>query len=634
MKTHKNLPCVFFVVLVSLLILGCKSLATDADSRNLVVNPDFESTLSGRGPVGWSTYQKLDGSVFRTVSDQSFTHTGTKCVAIEQRIASQRNYAVWVQEIPAKARTIYRYSFWIKTDNVRPLTPYNEDMPISCGSVVPLDSNRKELSSEPPYPQSAGVFMTHDWKKFEISFKTPDNTAYIRISLALGNAVGTVYFDSVSLVASAFQKTASPRWLSDAIIYAVGPWEFSQFGGGKAYAGITRKLPELEALGVNLLYFLPLWEDSGWYRITDHFALFRKYGTEQELRALIDEAHRCGMKVIFDLAGTVGVPLESRLVSEHPEWFILGGDNARYRGWVDLYGLDTNRPDVQQYFVEFAKYHVERFDIDGYRCDMAMASPYEMYEKIRAAIQQIKPEAILIAEDTAPIDHETAFDGNHDFPFLSRISSLLSDPHEAGRAVRWLEAQRDFYPPGALHLRYLEGVDISYSISSRCGLAGSRAFATLLFTIDGIPMIYNGQEVENREPQIGWWKPPIDWNGNPDAARYREAYTTLTHIRARYPALRRGSLAAITSSDDRVAAFARVLSGEQMILTVINFSDSTLKTRLDLSQGAVGISGGRNLFDLLDNARFAITNPGSFAVTLKPYQSRILLALPNAESIQ
>ncbi len=624
----------FFVILVPLLVLGCKSLATDADGRNLVVNPDFESTVPGQGPVAWYTWQKLDGSAFRVVDDQSLAHTGTKCVAIEQSNVDQRNYAVWGQEVPAKARTTYRYSFWIKTDDVRPLTPYNEVFPSSGGTVGFLDSNRKELSSEPAFPGSARVFMTHDWQKFEISFVTPNETAFVRIGLALGNAVGTVYFDSVSLGVSSFRQIPSPHWLRDAIIYELGPWEFSSFSGSKAYAGITRKLPELETLGVNLLYLLPLWEDSGWYRITDHFTLFRKYGTEQELRALVDEAHRSGMKVIFDLAGTVGVPLESRLIREHPEWFILGGDNTRYRSWMELYGLDTNHPDVQQYFIEFAKYNVERFDIDGYRCDMPMVSPYEMYERIRHAIQQIKPEAILIAEDTAPIDNETAFDATYDFPFLSRISSLLSDPHDADKTVRWLEAKRDWYPPGALHLRYLESHDLTYTISSKFGLAGSQAFATLLFTIDGIPMIYNGQEVGNREPQTDWWKPPIDWNGNPDAARYREMYTTLTHMRARYAALREGSLVALSSSDDRVAAFARVLPGEQTILTVINFSDSTLDTRLDLSQGAAGISGGLDLLDLLDNARFAITNPRSFSMTLEPYQSRILLVLLNEQSTQ
>lgn len=569
---------------VALVAIGCAGVPSRSAAANLVVNPDFESITSGQGPFGWHTYQKLDGSVFRTIADPNLAHSGTICVAIEQCNVNQRNYAVWMQEIPVKARTTYRYGFWIKTDGARPLTPYNEDAPSSCGTIIPLDANRKELPSEPPYPQSASVFMTHDWQRVELSFHTPDGTASIRISLALGNTVGTVYFDSVSLIATDFKRTASPSWLSDAIMYAAGPWQFAQFGGGKAFVGITRKLPELEALGVNLLYLLPLWEDAGWYDIADHFALFRKYGTEQELRALVNEAHRRGMKVIFDLAGTVGAPQESKLMREHPDWFILGPDGKPCRSWAELFGLDTNRSDVQQYFVTFATYYIERFNIDGYRCDSAMVSPLGMYEKIRLAIQQIKPDTILIAEDTAPIAHETAFDANHDFPFLSRMTSLLTDSHQAECTARWLESQKDFYPAGALHLRYLEGVDIPYSISARRGLAGSRAFATLLLTIDGIPMIYNGQEVGNTEPQVGWWKPPIDWNGSPDAARYRELYTTLTHIRARCPALRRGLLVAIENTDDRVAAYARVLPGEQTVLTVINFSDTMLETRLDLSQ--------------------------------------------------
>lgn len=622
-KTRKNLSCLLFAALA-----GCLSPAAGADKGNLVINPDFESSIPGQGAPGWNTWQKLGGSEFHIVVDPRIAHAGSRCAAIEQAVSNQRNHAVWFQELPAEALTTYRFSFWIKTDNVRPLTPYNETWPLCCGSVGFLDSERKEL---PDYPQSASVFMTHDWQKLEISFTTPHETAFIKINLALGNAVGKVYFDSVSLVVSLFQKITSPHWLVDSVVYEIGPWEYSRSGSGRAFDGIAARLPELETLGVNLLYLLPVWEDSGWYDITDHFALFRKYGTESELGALVDDAHRRGMKVILDLAGTLGVPAASRLVKEHPEWFIRGGDNRLYRSWMDLYGLDVNRPDVQQYFIEVANHYIERLNIDGYRCDSAMALPCALFQEIRHAIQQIRPEAILIAEGSAPIDHETAFDATYDFPFLDRISSLFSNPHDAGKTVRWLEAQRDFYPPGALQLRYLEGHDLNYTIASKSGLKGSRAFAALLFTIDGIPMIYNGQEVGNREPQIGWWKPPIDWDGNPNAALYREAYGALTHIRARYPVLRRGSLTALTSSDDRVAAFSRTLSGEQTILTIISFSDATLETRLDLSAATLGVSKGCILEDLLDESRFTVADPGTFSLTLEPYQPRIFLLLPRTE---
>ncbi len=224
---------------------------------------------------------------------------------------------------------------------------------------------------------------------------------------------------------------------------------------------------------------------------------------------------------------------------------------------------------VQDYRSLFAFLEI-RHGAGGYRCDSAMMVPYGMFESIRIAIKQIKPDAILIAEDSAPVDHEKAFDATYDFPFLGRISSLLSDPHEAGRMARWLEAQRDFYPPGALRLRYLEGHDLNSTLSSQRGLAGSRVLATLLFTIDGIP----------------------------------------------------------------IAAFARVLPGEQTVLVVINFSDSTLEARLDVSPEALGVSEGSSLSDLLDSLRFTVSRPGAFTLRLTPFQSRILEVLPYAESTQ
>jgi signal transduction histidine kinase len=143
-------------------------------------------------------------------------------------------------------------------------------------------------------------------------------------------------------------------------------------------------------------------------------------------------------------------------------------------------------------------------------------------------------------------------------------------------------------------------------------------------------MIYNGEEVGNKVPQLGWWNPPIDWH-NPDAARYRETYRTLIGIRANYPALRRGSLIAITSSDDRVAALARVLEGEQTILSVINFSDATLETRVNLSGRALEVTKGSSVSNLFENVLFAVANPGAFTLMLKPCQSRIFLVLPGSE---
>jgi glycosidase len=437
-----------------------------------------------------------------------------------------------------------------------------------------------------------------------------------------------VYFDSISLIALPFQKVASPIWLANAVVYELAPWLFSPFGEGRAFRGILSKLPALQNLGVTVLYLLPIWEDQGWYAITDHYAVFRKYGSERDLMDLVVEAHKRGMKVILDLAGTIGVPKRSRLAREHPEWFILNPQDTLYVSWRDeLYGLDTNRADVQEYFIQFWQYYVERFDVDGYRCDFVAASPREMFQKIRAAIRRIKSDAILIAEDTQPVDLEKAFDVTYDFLFIDTISSLFADPHAAAKTVRWLESESELYPPESLRLRYLEGHDLQHTVASRYGLNGSIAFATFLLTIGGVPMIYSGQEVGNKAPQIGFWAPAMDWDGNPDAPAYRAAYSALIDIRAKYPALRMGSFIPVKCSDDRIAAFARASEGNQTIITVINFSAEKLDVHLDLSKKEISKPGSLSLSDLRTGERIDVVDTEHFTLSLQPFQSHVFLLM-------
>src|SRR5262249_55025353 len=160
--------------------------------------------------------------------------------------------------------------------------------------------------------------------------------------------------------------------------------------------------------------------------------------------------HHLEMRVLLDLAGTVGMPANSRLFTEHRDWFILNPDNQPYHGWLELLGLDTNLPAVQDYFADFARSYVDRFGIDGYRCDSATASPPKFFARIRAAIQQAKPDAVLIAEGSTPADFETTFDAAYDFQFRALPPQLLKDPTSVTGVVRELEHWRTRFPEGAL----------------------------------------------------------------------------------------------------------------------------------------------------------------------------------------
>jgi glycosidase len=619
----------------------------------MVVNPDFEQELANGGQLGWSTYQKLNGSILRTVSDAAIAHSGVRCVMINQTVKSQQNFASWFQDVPAHAGVTYRFAFWIKTENVKPSVQVtNGSGPYTAfGFVTFLDREGANIPSMGQYYQSPNVFMTHDWKRFEISFVTPDRTGYVSIVLALADAIGTVFFDSVSLLPSSFMKLSSPAWLSEAVVYEIGEWEFAQFGNGSAFRGIVSRLPQLQALGVNTLYLLPIWANQGWYSVTDYYAIYKEYGTQDDFRTLVREAHNHGMRVLLDFAGTVGVPPDATILQQHPDWLILNENNSAYYSWTwpncdfiatslnaCLRGIDTNRPDVQDYFVQVAKYYVQTFNIDGYRCDSAYASPYEMFEKIRAAIQAVKPDAVLIGEEPTdqPIYHETAFDATQwdclgtqtiCAGFLAFAPSLPNST-SANKTASWLNGEIDSYPPGALTLRYLEDQDleghIDYTLASKYGLAGDQAFGALLFTIDGIPMIYNGQEAGNLIAQPGPWM-SMDWNANPQAAQFTSFYTKLIHIRLTYPALQQGATVPVSSTNGRVAAYARVLTGADPVLVVINFSNSYVNTTLGTSLQALGLQATPLLVNALDNKEYPVSDIRSFNLSLEPYQEYILV---------
>ena len=625
----RTLPDVFIAQTVT---------STQTAPANMVVNPDFEVQLADGSQLGWSTYQKLNGAVLKTVSDAAIAHSGVRCVMINQTVKGQQNFASWFQDVPAQAGVTYRFAFWIKTENVKPSVggPVGNS---AFGFVTFLDREGVNIPSMGQYYQSPNVFMTHDWKRFEISFVTPDRTGYVRILLALTNAIGTVFFDSVSLVPSSFMKLSSPAWLSEAVVYEVGEWEFAQFGNGNAFRGIVSRLPELQAVGVNTLYLLPIWADQGWYSVTDFYAIYKGYGTQDDFRTLVREAHNHGMRVLVDFAGTIGVPHQATILQQHPDWAILNENNTVFYSWTwpncddtCLVGIDTNRPDVQDYFVQVAKYYVQMFNIDGYRCDSANASPYEMFENIRAAIQAVKPDAILIGEEPAdqPIYHETALDATQwDYRF-SNFALSLPNSMSASKTASWLNGEIDTYPPGALTLRYLEDHDLNYTLASKYSLAGDEALATLLFTVNGIPMISNGQEVGNQVLSVGPWAPPINWNANPDADQFQSFYTKLIHVRTDHPVLSAGAIVPVSSSDARVAAFARTMNGADPILVVINFSAKGLNATLNVTPQMVGLQKSYYLVDLLGSGTGATTAyTGVLNMSFEPYQAHVyLLAEP------
>lgn len=190
-----------------------------------------------------------------------------------------------------------------------------------------------------------------------------------------------------------------------------------QYFGGDL-AGVLAKLPYLKVLGVSVLYLNPIF-DSGsahGYDTHDYLKVSPKFGDKPLLRKLLDEAHRLGMRVIFDFVPNhtgLGFWAFQDVVKRGPRspywnwyfikrWPFVPGDGSAYEGWWGLGSLpklNTANPGVKRYLIEVTKYWV-RFGFDGVRVDVPgdVLNPHAFFKEMRAELKAIKPDAYLVAE--------------------------------------------------------------------------------------------------------------------------------------------------------------------------------------------------------------------------------------------
>jgi maltooligosyltrehalose trehalohydrolase len=151
------------------------------------------------------------------------------------------------------------------------------------------------------------------------------------------------------------------------VIYEMHIGTFTPEGDWKSAA---QRLPTLRDLGVTALEVMPVADFSGrfgWgYDGVDFFAPTRLYGTPDEFRGFVDEAHRHGMGVILDVVYNHAGPDGNFLKEFSPDYFTDRYDNE----WGEAINFDgPESPAVREFFVTNAIYWIDEFHLDGLRLD-------------------------------------------------------------------------------------------------------------------------------------------------------------------------------------------------------------------------------------------------------------------------
>lgn len=403
----------------------------------------------------------------------------------------------------------------------------------------------------------------------------------------------------------------------NATIYQVNLRGFSQAGD---FRGVRARLDSIKALGVNVLYLMPIYPigkvravDSP-FAVRDYTAVNPEFGTLADLRALVDAAHARGLAVMLDWVGN-HTSWDHAWIQAHPDWYVHDANGRIVNpipAWKDIAQLNFQSPQLRAAMTNALRYWVFRANIDGYRFDYADGPPQEFFAGALANLRSIPGHKLLfLAEgDKKKYFFQTGFQLDYDFPF---IQVMRRDILAHGKSAKLLDslnaAEYRNAPPAARMVRYTSNHDINSSEGPPQemfrGERGAMATFVVAAYMRAVPMIYNGQEVgyAQRVPFMGPRK-AIDWTPNPALTR---EYKQLIRLRNGSEALRNGQLA--TYSSDDVCAFTKTLGGEQ-VLVLANLRNAAVAYQLPAALGGTA----------WQNALAGPAPAPGRAFTLQPYQ--------------
>ncbi|MBC6429252.1 MAG: DUF3459 domain-containing protein [Cellvibrionales bacterium] len=393
--------------------------------------------------------------------------------------------------------------------------------------------------------------------------------------------------------------TPDANFRSRAVIYEVNVRQFSDSG---TLAAVTQDLPRIRDLGVNVLWLMPIHpigiknrkgELGSYYSVRDYRAINPEFGTLDDLRQLVRRAHELEMLVILDWVAN-HTAWDHAWITEHPDRYTRNaagkiidpiGKDGKSWGWTDVADLNYENRALWEAMTAEMAFWIQEANIDGFRCDVASEVPAAFWEFALPRLRQIKPLFMLAeAEET---ELQASFDLSYGWHFHHLTNEVAQGRQPATVFDSYMqERQTQFNADHPLLMFTTNHDENSWNgtVFERYG-AAHKAWAVLAFTLDGVPLLYSGQEAGLDRRLRFFERDPIDWGDYRLADFYRDLLT----LRAQTPALLAGAtggrFAPIDhrSDNERAYAFTRTAADGSGVLVALNFSAAP--ANLDFAQG-------------------------------------------------
>ncbi len=397
-------------------------------------------------------------------------------------------------------------------------------------------------------------------------------------------------------------------WWNDRVFYEVFVRSFQDSDGDGVgdVNGLIERLDYLndgdptttDDLGVTGIWLMPIMESPSYhgYDVVDYFKVDEEYGTEEDFRRLMDEAHARGIKVIVDLVmNHTGRDhpwfQESRdSASEFRDWYIWSDENPGFRGpegqqvwhrldnayyyalfWEGMPDLNYENPEVTESMYEAARFWLEDMGVDGFRLDAIKhmveegsnqqntPATHAWLEEFYTFYKGVSPQALTVGEAWTGTQQVVDYTGDEvDIAFQFDLAEdFISASREGiGSLVKGTQSEVvASFPPGQ-YATFLTNHDQNRVMSQMRGdEAAAKVAASLLLTSPGVPFVYYGEEIgmmgekpdEDIRRPMQWtaddpgagftdgepWRPPYeDYQERNVAAQDDDPESLLNHYRA------------------------------------------------------------------------------------------------------
>lgn len=369
------------------------------------------------------------------------------------------------------------------------------------------------------------------------------------------------------------------------------------FAGGDI-PGIRKKLDYIQSLGFNALYLTPVFESisNHKYDISDYKTVDKHFGTNEDLKQLINEVHNKGMKIVMDavfnhcsnLLPQFQDVIRHGKASKYYDWFIIRGDevdmdNINYEvfGFCNyMPKFDTSKEEVQKFLLDIALFWIKEYDIDGWRLDVSDEVSHNFWRKFREEVKKAKPECVIIGEnwhDANSFLQGDQYDSIMNYAFTkSCLDYYANETIDAKGFAEKLNQllMRNSGQVNSMMLNLLDSHDTDrfYTSVNKNKDRVLSAIATMIMFM-GSPCIYYGTELLME----GGYDPDnrrcFDWEETHWDMSFIEALKKLLSLK-QMPALKRGDIS--ISYDDKVCYIEREYNNRKVLL-ILNQSKETVQ---------------------------------------------------------